>query len=183
MTDELFHGLNLTSVSCLFLQTACSHAVLSVYPALWPGSVLSAVRLGHGASAWTAHHCGNHEPQTTGTWQSPVPLPKTRSHGKIRGDWVMMKLNVWRWHCVWYLSLNTTLHHRLLAVEPGACPWIWVIQTRYSRAHLPTQHYELRHELRYFRSTSDCARLHAIFLHTAQALEPNSSIETNSVNI
>lgn len=34
-----------------FLQAARSHTVLSIHPALWPGSVLSAVRLGHGASA------------------------------------------------------------------------------------------------------------------------------------
>lgn len=33
------------------LQTSSRHAVLPVRPALWPGSLLSAVRLGYGAPA------------------------------------------------------------------------------------------------------------------------------------
>lgn len=82
-TDVLIQVFDLNSVSCLFLQTTCSDTVLPIHPVLWPGSVLSAVHLGHGASAWTAHHYGNHEPQTIGIGQSPVPLSKTGSFGKM----------------------------------------------------------------------------------------------------
>lgn len=72
------------STPCVFLQTARSHSVLSIHPALWPGSVLPAVYLGHGSAAWASHHSGNHEPQTTRPGQSSVSLSETRSYGTLR---------------------------------------------------------------------------------------------------
>lgn len=80
----LMCGFFVYSTPCLFLQTARSHSVLSIHPALWPGSVLPAVYLGHGSAAWASHHSGNHEPQTARPGQSSVSLSETGSYGTLR---------------------------------------------------------------------------------------------------
>lgn len=121
-TDVLIQVFDLNSVSCLFLQTTCSHTVLPIHPTLWPGSVLSAVHLGHGASAWTAHHYGDHEPQTIGIGQSPVPLSKTGSYGKMREKILgvlIMKFNLLPIMTFCIVLLTITLLQWLLAIESG----------------------------------------------------------------
>lgn len=77
------HEASVSAEFVSFMQTPCSHAVLSVHPALRPGSVLSAVRLGHGAGIHPAHKGGDHESKTAGPGQSPVSLPQTGSYGKV----------------------------------------------------------------------------------------------------
>lgn len=118
-SDFWIRFLNCWWVSNLFLQTTCSYTVLPIHPILWPGSVLSAVHLGHGASAWAAHLYRNHEPQTTGTGQSWVPLSKTGSYGKRRKDIQVY----WNYRSTWCLSRHSVW---LIINYISIFRWLWM---------------------------------------------------------
>lgn len=72
------------------------HALLALHPAVRPGPVRPAVRLGHGARARAAPERGHHEPAPAGPGQVALPLPAPGSHGENQynhASWEMKFLN------------------------------------------------------------------------------------------
>lgn len=61
------------------------HALLALHPAVRPGAVRPAVRVGHGAGARAAPARGHHEPAPAGPGPGTLPLPAPGRHGEDQG--------------------------------------------------------------------------------------------------